>query len=149
MKFSTRVKAFIAISLFLLLSSPSLADQSKVNAAVSSAVNFLQLVDSGRYSESWDLTSSFFKQQVTKQHWVNQLQGLKPAFGNTLNREIKTQNYTKSLLGAPDGEYVVIQFFTSFENKENATETVTPMFENDGEWRVTGDYIRGSEQVDR
>lgn len=142
MKLSTAIKPFPALLLLLILSSPSLADQSKVSAAVSAAENFLQLVDSDRYSESWDVTSSFFKQQVSKQQWVNQLQGLKPAFGHTINREIKNQNYTKSLPGAPDGEYVVIQFSTSFANKKNAIETVTPMLESDGEWRVTGYYIR-------
>ena len=135
MKLSTAIKPFPALLLLLILSSPSLADQSKVSAAVSAAENFLQLVDSDRYSESWDVTSSFFKQQVSKQQWVNQLQGLKPAFGHTINREIKNQNYTKSLPGAPDGEYVVIQFSTSFANKKNAIETVTPMLESDGEWR--------------
>ena len=142
MKLSTAIKPFPALLLLLILSSPSLADQSKVSAAVSAAENFLQLVDSDRYSESWDVTSSFFKQQVSKQQWVNQLQGLKPAFGHTINREIKNQNYTKSLPGAPDGEYVVIQFSTSFANKKNAIETVTPMLVSDGEWRVTGYYIR-------
>ena len=142
MKLSTAIKPFPALLLLLILSSPSLADQSKVSAAVSAAENFLQLVDSDRYSESWDVTSSFFKQQVSKQQWVNQLQGLKPAFGHTINREIKNQNYAKSLPGAPVGEYVVIQFSTSFANKKNAIETVTPMLVSDGEWRVTGYYIR-------
>ena len=31
--------------------------------------------------------------------------------------------------GAPDGQYVVIQFETSFQNKKSAIKTVTPMFE--------------------
>ena len=44
--------------------------------------------------------------------------------------------------GAPDGEYVVIQFETSFENKKHAIETVTPMMDKDGTWRVSGYYIR-------
>jgi hypothetical protein len=46
------------------------------------------------------------------------------------------------LPGAPDGQYVVIQFETSFENKHNAVETVTPMLEPNGQWRVSGYYIR-------
>jgi hypothetical protein len=36
----------------------------------------------------------------------------------------------------------VIQFSTSFERKGAATETVTPMKDADGQWRVTGYYIR-------
>ncbi len=44
--------------------------------------------------------------------------------------------------GAPDGEYVVIQFETSFEHKRSAIETVTPMMDRDGKWRVSGYYIK-------
>ncbi|MGH7422575.1 MAG: DUF4019 domain-containing protein [Candidatus Methylomirabilales bacterium] len=44
--------------------------------------------------------------------------------------------------GAPDGHYVVIQYETSFEKKASAFETITPMREKDGKWRVAGYYIR-------
>jgi hypothetical protein len=47
-----------------------------------------------------------------------------------------------SLPGAPDGEYVVIQFMSSFENKRFAIETVTPMKDKDAKWRVSGYYMR-------
>ena len=47
-----------------------------------------------------------------------------------------------SIPGAPDGEYVVIQFKTSFENKKSGIETVTPMLDKDGKWRVSGYYIK-------
>jgi hypothetical protein len=46
------------------------------------------------------------------------------------------------LPGAPDGEYVVIQFEASFEKKKAAVETVTPMVDEDGEWRVSGYYLK-------
>jgi hypothetical protein len=46
------------------------------------------------------------------------------------------------LPGAPDGQYVIIQFETSFENKQNAVETVTPMLDTDSQWRISGYYIK-------
>lgn len=46
------------------------------------------------------------------------------------------------LPGAPDGEYAVIQFETSFANKKSAIETVTPMKDPDGKWRVSGYFIK-------
>jgi hypothetical protein len=55
---------------------------------------------------------------------------------------VKRARYETSLPGAPDGEYVVIQFETSFENKKAAIETVTPMFEKNRGWRVSGYYIQ-------
>jgi ribosomal protein S17E len=36
---------------------------------------------------------------------------------------------------------VVIQFDASFENKKSAIETVTPMLDKDGKWRVAGYYV--------
>ena len=44
--------------------------------------------------------------------------------------------------GAPDGEYVVIQFSASFAHKKSALETITPMLEKDGKWRVSGYYMK-------
>jgi len=44
--------------------------------------------------------------------------------------------------GAPDGEYVVIQYETEFEKKASAVETVTPERDKNGTWRVSGYYIK-------
>jgi hypothetical protein len=44
--------------------------------------------------------------------------------------------------GGPDGTYVVIRFETVFEKKSAAVETVTPMRDPDGVFRVSGYYIR-------
>ncbi len=43
--------------------------------------------------------------------------------------------------GAPDWEYVVLQFLADIENKAQAVETITPMLD-EGQWRVSGYYIR-------
>jgi hypothetical protein len=52
-----------------------------------------------------------------------------------------SSTYTETAPGAPDGEYVIILFDTSFENKKSAVETVTPMMDG-GTWRVSGYYIK-------
>jgi hypothetical protein len=57
-------------------------------------------------------------------------------------RKLKSKQYTKNLPGAPDGECVVIQYETTFEKKQSAIETVTPMLDKDGKWRVSGYYIK-------
>jgi hypothetical protein len=62
--------------------------------------------------------------------------------GKLISRSIKDATHTTSLPGAPDGEYVVIQFQTSFENKKSAIETITPMMDPDGVWRVSGYFIK-------
>ena len=59
-----------------------------------------------------------------------------------LSRNLKSAAFTKTLPGAPDGEYVVIQYDSSFEHKQSAAETITPMLDKDGEWKVSGYYIK-------
>nr|WP_320115017.1 DUF4019 domain-containing protein [uncultured Desulfuromonas sp.] len=139
------MKNFTLISAFLILivvTQTAFADQSKGSAALLAAENFLQLVDSSRYAESWEVTSELFKSQISQQKWVEQLEKNRPLFGLIINRKVREQTYTKSLPGAPDGDYMVIQFSTEFTNKKSAIETVTPMLDNNGEWRVSGYYIR-------
>lgn len=56
---------------------------------------------------------------------------------------MKGATYATKLPGAPDGEYVVIQYKASFANKESAVETITPMKEADGTtWHVSGYFIK-------
>jgi hypothetical protein len=62
--------------------------------------------------------------------------------GKVIKRSVKSKQYATSLPGAPDGEYVIIQYETSFEKKKVSIETVTPMLEKDGKWRVSGYYIK-------
>jgi hypothetical protein len=58
------------------------------------------------------------------------------------SRSLLGAKYTTEIPNAAKGEYVIMQFKTSFDNKENAVETVTPMLDDKGVWRVSGYYIR-------
>ncbi len=69
------------------------------------------------------------------------MRGVREPLGKVITRTLKSAEHRTSLPGAPDGDYVVIRFETAFENKQAAIETVTPMLEKDGSWRVAGYYI--------
>ena len=45
-------------------------------------------------------------------------------------------------VGTADGEYVILQYQTVFENKAEAVETVTPMVDWDGAWKVSGYFVK-------
>jgi hypothetical protein len=62
--------------------------------------------------------------------------------GKVLSRALKSATYTTTLPGAPDGQYVVIQYDTAFEHKKSAVETITSMLDKDGTWRVSGYFIK-------
>ena len=70
------------------------------------------------------------------------MKSVRSQFGKVLSRKVKSAKYTTSLPGAPDGEYVVIQFDSSFANKKSAIETLTPALDKDGKSRVSGYFIK-------
>jgi hypothetical protein len=138
-------KKYILICSFILMSAflqPLWADSIRELNARKASDAWLSMVDEGRYSESWQNTSYYFKNAVGEDQWEKSLTSVRKPLGEVLSRKAISQNYTKTLPGAPDGEYVVIQYETSFENKASAIETVTPSLEKDGIWRVSGYYIK-------
>lgn len=111
-------------------------------AAIESAQAWLELVDGGNFGQSWEAAAAVFKSAITQPDWEKAVRAVRTPLGKLVSRKIKSQQYATSLPGAPDGEYVVIQYYTAFENKANAIETITPMLDKDGKWRVSGYYIK-------
>lgn len=109
--------------------------------ALAAAEAWLQLLDSGAYDESWTAAATPFQDAVTQERWKASLEQVRTPLGATSSRTLKGTRHTTTLPNAPEGEYVVIQFATTFENRDGISETVTPMLE-DGEWKVSGYYIR-------
>ncbi len=110
--------------------------------AQKAAEHWLGLVDTGKYLESWNETAPFFQRSVPKDQWEMSGKRIRESFGRMLSRKLKSARYTKSVPGAPDGEYVILQFDTSFENKKAAIETITPTLDKDGRWKVCGYFIK-------
>jgi hypothetical protein len=111
-------------------------------AAIDAAQRWLDLVEAEKYGESWAEAANYFQGAVSQEQWLSAMHSVRKPLGQKISRSLKSKQYHTSLPGAPDGEYVVIQFETSFESKLSAVETVTPMKERDGNWRVSGYYIK-------
>jgi hypothetical protein len=103
---------------------------------------WLKLVDDGKYVQSWQDASSYFRSQVTQADWVGTIASLRQALGGLAARELASTQTATSLPGAPDGNYVVIQYRSSFTNKRSATETVIMVLDKDGQYRLAGYFIR-------
>ena len=132
----------VAIVVGFLFFPMSVVGQEENEEALIVAKEWLNLVDEGKYIESWEGAAAYFRGAVTKDQWGVSIKGVREPLGKVISREVKSSEYKTELPGAPDGEYVVIQFETSFGNKKSATETVTPMKEKDGSWRVSGYFIK-------
>jgi len=133
---------FLALAFLLGICSAVQAQPKPEDLAQQSADAWLALVDSGKYAESWQESSELFKAHVTKDQWQDALRATRDPLGKMLSRKLKSATYKTTLPGAPDGEYVVIQYETSFEHKQSALETATPMLDKDGKWKVSGYYIK-------
>jgi hypothetical protein len=117
-------------------------EQAAVEPAKKSTEAWLKLVDDGKYGDSWEQASTLFKDQVTPEGWAQMVGPTRKPLGALLSRNFKSAKYATTLPGAPDGQYVVLQYDTSFANKKAAVETITPMLDKDGQWRVSGYYIK-------
>jgi hypothetical protein len=118
------------------------AADDPVPAAEAAAQSWLALIDSANYAQSWTTAAKHFRDSVPESQWESQAAAVRGPLGAVKSRRIAAARFARSLPGAPDGEYVVIQYATSFEHKAEATETVTPMKDADGQWHVTGYFIR-------
>ena len=141
-EFMKRLRVAAALTMLLVLPAGLAADQAAEKAARKAAESWLALIDSGRYAESWDEAAPFFKEKVPRDQWVAMVQSTLAPFGKLNGRTLIGAKYMTELPGAPDGEYVVMQFQASFEKKEKAVETITPKLAPDGKWRVSGYFVR-------
>jgi hypothetical protein len=110
-------------------------------AAERAALEWLTLTDRGDADASWTAAASLFRAAVPPEQWKHALALARQPLGALVSRHLASAKPATELPGAPDGEYVVFQFSTTFEKKRTATETVTPMRDSDGEWRVSGYFV--------
>jgi hypothetical protein len=135
----------LCLSLALLAALMGCGRQSNPaaeTAAMTAAQAWLAQVDAVQYGESWDQAAQIFRGAVSREHWIQVMQSTRAPLGTNLSRKLVTKQYRTMLPGAPDGEYVVIIFASSFQNKQSAVETITPMLDKDGTWRVSGYYMK-------
>lgn len=110
--------------------------------AVSAAQSWLSVIDGGNYPESWKDAAPFFTNAVAEASWENSMNTYRKPLGDLLSRNLKSTHHLTKMPGAPDGQYVVMQFNTSFANKKSAIETVTVGPLQDNQWKVSGYYIK-------
>ena len=128
--------------LTVAIAGPSPAEEKPEEVAAGRAEAWLALVDVGDYGQSWEDAAKIFKQAVTKDQWTAAGKAAREPLGKLKSRKSKSRQYTRTLPGAPEGEYVVIQYDSSFESKVEAVETIIPMKDPDGTWRVSGYFIK-------
>ena len=112
----------------------------------SSARSWLEWLDHEKYPESWQNASLALQKKTSEAAWIKTVTSLRNARGKPAARYIATASSAKSLSGFVDGEYVVLQFYTTFAEKGLALETVTLVKSNDStgaeNWKMVEYSIR-------
>ena len=115
---------------------------SALSAARAAADTWLALIDGTQYEASWDSASALFRGAITRTAWQTAALNARAPFGPVRQRTLLSAAYRTELPGVPPGEYVVMQYEAEVAGDRRVVETVTPMREPDGHWRVSGYYIR-------
>ncbi len=110
-------------------------------AAERQALGFLGYLDHGRFADSYAYTGMLIRTQLDRNAYAKQLEKARAGVGALLSRELINATYTTTVPGAPEGQYVVLNYGASFANRQQAEETVTLAFAK-GYWRVSGYYIK-------
>lgn len=128
---------FIFATLFLSLSSQAHANSSDAEAA---ALAWLEAIDSGQYEQAWETSSSLLKKPLSPHMLERTIGAARRDFGEVQSRRQVSVVRETSMPGAPRDDYAVLTFQTSFENRPQITETITPHLE-EGTWKVSGYYL--------
>ena len=143
--FKFNVVGFLCAAALVASFAPGCGKKAGVGAekvATSAAQTWLAEIDNGEYGPSWQKASVFFQNALTEEKWKAALEAVRKPLGDLVSRKLKSAKATAELPGAPAGQYVVMQFETSFANKKSAIETVTFMLEKDGQWKAAGYFIK-------
>jgi len=137
-----RLRTALVFSIILLMVAPAARAADPDSApAIQAMIGWIHQIDAGQYGESWDASSTLFRGTISRQKWIEALDGTRKPLGPMTSRHIESADYRRSLPGAPDGEYFVIRFGATFERKESAVETVTAM-KDKGAWKAAGYFIQ-------
>lgn len=128
-------------SIFLAAALATGAEAVNHEPNLAAAKSWVSLVDAKRWDDSWAAAGSLFKSQMPQARWAATIAPVREPLGAVSSRALKDVTKANSLPGAPDGEYEIVQFQTSFANKAAATETVVLSREASG-WKVDGYFIK-------
>lgn len=132
----------LVLALLLTVPAVQAAQNGQAQAAQKSALAWLALVDQGDYEASWKESGAYFQGAMAAKEWSRLISGVRGPLGKVLSRKLASSEVRQTMPGAPDGQYYVLVFKSSFENKKTAEESVTLILEPKRGWRVVGYVIK-------
>ena len=110
--------------------------------AIISVEIWLGLLDQNQYDSCYETASEYMKNASSKAGFIQNIKEVFSPLGKRISRELVSISFHKQLPDAPEGNYILLQYVTRFENKNQAVETITAMLEKEGSWKISGYYIK-------
>ncbi len=137
-----RLCALLALGAGLFCAGELFAQDPRASLVQETARTWLADTDRGDAAQSWKNAGKQFRNAITVERWADSLKQVRPPLGALSQRAALATQFRKNFPGAPDGEYAIVVFRTTFAKKMDARETLTLEHEADGVWRVIGYFIR-------
>jgi hypothetical protein len=137
-----RRRALSAVAAAAVLVGPSIptagAQDPRASAGQSAARTWLAITDRHDAAGSYSAAGAKFREAMTADRWAAALKAARDPLGAVERRAVVGTRFQKAVKGFPPGEYVVIQFRSTFAKRMIALETVTLERDANGTWRVIG-----------
>ena len=139
---------WIALAFALLVTGPALAQGAPPPVRATAitptpddrAKQWLTLVDDGNYADSYKQMGAQATAKISAADWTQKVSSVRMPLGAMSSRNLKNVKMSKTLPGAPDGQYATIRYDSAFAHKAAAVETVILASGKDG-WSVIGYFI--------
>jgi hypothetical protein len=109
-----------------------------IAAAGAESDRWLDMIDHGKFAESWIAAAVVLQEAISQTEWTADLAARQPKLGRTIMRERKSETYSRTLRGAPTGDYVIVTYLTKFEKTPLVEETLAVAKDAIGQWHVAG-----------
>lgn len=140
--------AIIAIGFSLaVLQAYAQDNAAAVSNAGEAAGTWIDQIDAEAYAETYDDAAPIVHASVTQEQWVGAMQQVRGQVGELQERELQNSQYTTSLPNAPEGEYVIFQYLSAFQQVPKAMEVIVMMRTDEGAWKAAGYQVMPAPEV--
>ncbi len=119
----------------------SLSDPD-VAAAKKAALDWIALVDAGKYPATFDEAAASFQKAQKKDEWAKGLGEARRSHGKLLSRTFVEHEVRTALPNLPPGKYITIRFKSSFEKQPDGKESVTCVADGARGFRMVSYFLQ-------
>ena len=132
----------LTVMLAFVLAACAQSNPEAEQAAYEASKPWIALMDKGEYEKCWDEAAPWFRDKVgSLEMWIAKADETRDPLGEMKFRELRTTTYATNPIGAPDGEYTIVVYSSSWD-AGSIFETVSMQRQADGSWGVVGYHVK-------